>query len=240
MTSPDNAPIATPETPNDSSEAQEFSVQQLHAPVIREHNEPHDGLEPIPVWMGMAFGALLFWGGMYMASNAGDYRPDVYDRPNPKPPVYRPEIIPADEAGLKKLGERIYANCLACHQQTGEGTPNQFPPLNKSEWVDGDKASTARLTRILIYGLSGEITVRGNKFNGAMPAWGGQLKDYQIAAVLTFVRSNWGNKAGPVFPKDVTAARLAVGARSSAMTAAELEKVPVEQVDAGGSEVGKK
>jgi len=224
-----------PPVPDDLDEAQEFNVQALHAPVIREHNEPHDGLEPIPVWMGMAFGALLFWGGMYMSSNAGDYKKDAFDRPSPKAAVFKPEIIPTDEAGLKKLGERIYSNCMACHQQTGEGAPNQFPPLNKSEWVDGDKASTARLARILLYGLGGEVSVRGSNFNGAMPAWGGQLKDHQIAAVLTYVRSNWSNKAGPIFPKDIAAARTAMGARSTAMTAAELEKIPVDQVDPGAT-----
>jgi mono/diheme cytochrome c family protein len=222
-------------TADDTNEAQEFDVQRIHAPVIREHNEPRDGLEPIPVWMGMAFGALLFWGGMYMASNAGDYRGDVYDRSNPRPAQFKPEVIPTDEAGLKKLGERIFTNCLACHQLTGEGEIGKFPALNKSEWVAGDKASVARLSRILLYGLTSDVTVRGNKFNGTMPGWGGQLKDYQIAAVLTYVRSNWENKAGPVFAKDVAAARTKVGARQTAMTAAELEQVPVDYIDPGAT-----
>ncbi len=221
--------------PDDSGEATEFDVQRIHAPVIREHNEPHDGLEPIPVWMGMAFGALLFWGGMYMAESSGNYRGDVYDRFDPKPPTYKVEVIPTDEAGLKKLGERIYSNCVACHQQSGEGTPNQFPALNRSEWVAGDQASVARLSRILLYGLSGEINVRGAKFNGAMPAWNGQLKDYQIAAVLTYIRSTWDNKAGPVFAKDIAAAKGIVGARSSPMTAAELGKLSLEYVDPGAT-----
>jgi mono/diheme cytochrome c family protein len=219
---------------DDTNEAKEFDVQRIHAPVIREHQEPHDGLEPIPVWLGMAFGALLFWGGMYMASNSGDYRGDVFDQPEPKAPIFKPEVIPTDAAGLKKLGERVYANCAACHQATGEGLPNQFPPLNRSEWVAGDKASTARLARILLYGLNGEIDVRGGKFTGAMPAWG-QLKDYQIAAVLTFIRSNWDNKAEPIFPKDVTAARKAMGARTTQLAPAELEKVPLDYVDPGAT-----
>ncbi len=229
MSEPDTA------LPDETSDTQEVDVQRIHAPVYREHDEPRDGLEPIPVWMGMAFGALLFWGGMYMATNAGDYRGDVYDCLDPKPPTYKVEVIPTDEAGLKKLGERIYFNCVACHQMTGEGTPNQFPALNKSDWVAGDKASVARLARIVLYGLSGEVTVRDAKFNGAMPAWGGQLKDYQIAAVLTYIRSNWDNKAGPVFPVDVAAARKAVGARATALTVGDLEKVAVDYVDPGAT-----
>lgn len=222
---------------NETDERDEFNVQQLHAPVIREHNEPRDGLEPIPVWMGMAFGALLFWGGMYLSSNSGDYRGDVFDRPSPRPPVVKTEIIPTDEAGLRKLGEKFFSQlCVTCHQATGEGEAGKYPPLSRSEWVAGDKASVARLSRILLYGLSGEVTVRGNTFNGNMPAWGGQYKDHQIAAVLTYIRSNWDNKAGPIFPKDVTAARTAGGARSAAMTAPELEKIPVTYSDPGAKE----
>src|SRR5580704_1874797 len=99
MSEPDNA------IPDETSDAQEVDFQRIHATVYREHDEPRDGLEPIPVWMGMAFGALLFWGGMYMATNAGDYRGDVYDRLDPKPAAFKPEVIPTDEAGLKKLGE---------------------------------------------------------------------------------------------------------------------------------------
>jgi mono/diheme cytochrome c family protein len=240
MNAPESEPREVTDTAVETGEAQEIDVQRLHAPVVREHNEPHDGLEPIPVWMSLVFGGLLFWGGMYMASNAGDYRGDVYDRLAPKAPLFKPEIIPTDEAGLRKLGERIYVNCVACHQQTGEGTPNQFPPLNSSEWVAGDKASVARLSRILIYGLQGEVNVRGNRFNGAMPAWGGLLKDYQIAAVLTYVRGNWDNKAGPVYAKDVAAARAATGPRGTPLTAADIEKLPVDAIDPGATEPAKK
>jgi mono/diheme cytochrome c family protein len=207
MSEPANLP------PDDRLETHD--VQQIHAPVYREHDEPYDGLEPIPFWMAVVGGGLLFWGGMYMAANSGDYRADVYDRHNPKPSIYKPEVIPTDEAGLKKLGEKIFMNCMACHQPSGEGIAKQFPPLNKSEWLTGDKSSTARVTRILLFGLSGEVTVRGQTYNGAMPAWGGLLKDYQIAAVLTYVRSNWENKAGPIIREDVEAARKAVEQRWS-------------------------
>lgn len=231
MTASDKPPL-----PDEAHETPEFDVQHIHAPVYREHDEPHDGLEPIPVWMAIVFGGLLFWGGMYMTANSGDYRGDVYDRHVPKAPTYKPEVIPTDEAGLKKLGERIYNNCLACHQPSGEGQPKQFPPLNKSEWVVGDKASTARVTRILLYGLSGEVTVRGETYNGAMPAWGSQLKDHQIAAVLTYIRTSWENKGGPIFKEDVEAARKAVGARSSALTVADLEKLPLDYIDPGAKQ----
>jgi hypothetical protein len=92
------------------------------------------------------------------------------------------------------------------------------------------------LTRILLYGLSGEVNVRGQTYNGAMPAWGATLKDHQIAAVLTYIRTNWDNKAPPVFKEDVAAARKAVGARSTALTVADLEKIPLDYVDPGAKQ----
>ena len=70
--------------------------------------------------------------------------------------------------------------------------------------------------------------------DGAMPVWG-QLKDHQIAAVLTYIRSNWDNKAGPVFPKDIAAARAKVGARTATMTAEELETIPLDYADPGAT-----
>jgi len=235
MNEHDKRPGQVPDRVDDTSEAKEYDVQRVHAQVIREHNEPRDGSEPIPVWMAIVFGGLMFWGGMYMASNSGDYRKDVYDRHEPKALPERGESIPTDAAGLKTLGEKIFNNCAGCHQPSGEGKPKEIPPLNKSEWVAGDKASTARLARILLYGLQGKITVRENEYSGAMPAWGTTLKDHQIAAVLTYIRMSWDNKADPVFTRDIEAARKVVGARSSSMTVAELEAILIEYVDPGAT-----
>ena len=84
------------------------------------------------------------------------------------------------------------ARCVACHQASGAGLAGVFPPLVASEWVDG-KAST--LAAILLHGINGPLTVKGNAYNGAMPAFGAQLQDAEIAAVLTHIRSQWGNAA---------------------------------------------
>jgi len=66
-----------------------------------------------------------------------------------------------DEPALIRLGEKKFNSiCLTCHQASGEGNGKEFPPLNKSEWVVGNKSSPARLARILLYGLGGEIEVR--------------------------------------------------------------------------------
>lgn len=96
--------------------------------------------------------------------------------------------------------------CASCHQLDGMGKDNVAPPLVGSEWVLADKGD--RLVRIVLNGLSGPIRVKGREWNLAMPPWRENLKDDEIAVVLTYVRSKVGdNKAGPIKPEMVSAAR---------------------------------
>ena len=120
-------------------------------------------------------------------------------------------------------GKQVYAtSCAACHQATGEGVAGVFPPLAGSEWVTGDEA---KLARIILHGVTGPIEVAGETFNGMMPPWGPTMKDADIAAVLTYVRSAWGNKAAPVTAAKVAAIRAATSSRTTPWTAAELAAV---------------
>jgi mono/diheme cytochrome c family protein len=125
-------------------------------------------------------------------------------------------------------GRKVYsATCAACHQPTGQGASGTYPPLAGSEIVTGDEA---KLIRVVLHGLTGEIEVQGETFNGAMPAWGPTLKDDDIAAVLTYVRSAWGNKAAPVSAATVAQIRAATASRKTPWTAAELAQViPVKK-----------
>lgn len=117
-------------------------------------------------------------------------------------------------------GAKLYAaTCTACHQAHGLGLPGQFPPLAGSEWVTG---SEERLIRIILHGLVGEIEVEGEMFNGAMPTWGPSFKDEELAAVATYVRQSWGNKAAPIATATVTRIRLANAGRTTPWTAKEL------------------
>ena len=120
-------------------------------------------------------------------------------------------------------GKQVYATtCAACHQTTGEGVAGVFPPLAGSEWVTGDEA---KLALIILHGVTGPIEVAGETYNGMMPPWGGTMKDADIAAVLTYVRSAWGNKAAPVTAAKVASIRAAHGSRTTPWTAAELAAV---------------
>lgn len=105
-----------------------------------------------------------------------------------------------------EFGKRIYENnCLACHQARGEGIANAFPPLAKSDFLNADKN---RAINVILGGLSGEITVNGNKFNSVMPAQA--LSDDDVANVLTFVYNSWGNSGKEVKADEVKALRAKV------------------------------
>ena len=98
-----------------------------------------------------------------------------------------------------KLGQNVYQqNCAACHQPTGLGIPDVFPPLAQSDFLMADKA---RSIRVVKQGLQGEIMVNGKKYNNVMPAM--SLTDEEIANVLTYIRNSWGNKGDAVTPDEV-------------------------------------
>ncbi len=98
-------------------------------------------------------------------------------------------------------GAAIYAtNCAGCHNAAGTGTPGAFPPLAGNDVVTGDPK---KVIHVLLYGLSGPLEVKGQKFNNVMPAWKGTLKNADIAAVATYIRSTWGNKASAVTEAEV-------------------------------------
>jgi mono/diheme cytochrome c family protein len=120
-------------------------------------------------------------------------------------------------------GKQVFSTtCAACHQVTGEGVPGVYPPLAGSEWVTGDDA---KLVRILLHGVTGPIEVAGETFNSMMPPWGATLKDADIAAVLTYVRSTWGNKGAPISAARVASIRAATTSRTTPWTVAELVAV---------------
>ena len=101
------------------------------------------------------------------------------------------------------FGRRVYtANCVACHQADGEGIPVAFPPLAGSDFLNEDKD---RAIGVLVNGLDGAITVNGITFNGVMPAI--RLSDEDVANVMTYVYSDWGNSGVEVLPSEVGNAR---------------------------------
>ena len=106
-------------------------------------------------------------------------------------------------AGNASDGAKVYqTNCSSCHQSTGAGVPGTFPPLADNPAVAGDAKTVIHIVK---YGLTGKVDVKGTTYNGQMPAWGTQLSNADIANVVTYIRSSWGNKASAVTEAQVKA-----------------------------------
>jgi nitrite reductase (NO-forming) len=101
------------------------------------------------------------------------------------------EVVSADKSLAEKIesGKKIYMQtCFACHQAEGQGIPNAFPPLAKSDYLN---ANVNRAIEIILKGKTGEITVNGAKYNSVMTRQA--ISNDEIADVLTYVYNSWGN-----------------------------------------------
>ncbi len=106
-------------------------------------------------------------------------------------------------------GKSVYGKtCFACHQPNGEGLPNTFPPLAKSDYLNAD---VNRAIDIILRGKTGEIMVNGNKYNSVMTSQ--TLTDDEVANVLTYVYNSWGNSKKDITPAMVAAARKKVSSK---------------------------
>ena len=147
-----------------------------------------------------------------------DYSKGVLENA-PAPPdagkdkVTPPEYLSEKDAKLFVDGAEIYnreAHCVTCHQSNGKGLPDSgLPPLVKSSWVTGDPD---RLIKLTLKGLMGPIEVNGRKYPGQVPMTPFEylLKDDEIAAVLTFTRNSFGNKASAIQSSDIARVRKEV------------------------------
>ncbi len=108
--------------------------------------------------------------------------------------------VAANGAAASDGAKVFQTNCSSCHQANGQGVPGTFPPLAGNPVVTGD---ATKVIHIVKFGLNGKVDVKGTSYNGMMPAWGQQLSNGDIAAVITYVRSSWGNSASAVTESQV-------------------------------------
>jgi mono/diheme cytochrome c family protein len=146
------------------------------------------------------------------------------------PPPSAPAPAVADSASLPgyEEGKTLFTTiCAVCHQPTGLGLPNMFPPLAGSDWVTAP--GPERLIRIVLHGFQGPIKVNGTPFTTPAPMMPpqGALPDHQIAAVLTYARNAFGNKAGAVTVEQVKAVRAAEKERAAMWDEPSLLQVPL-------------
>ncbi|HAV13073.1 MAG TPA: cytochrome C [Opitutae bacterium] len=200
---------------------QDNSMQDVHAQLMREKEEPHEGFSPVPIVLMFLFAALCFWGGVYLVHYSAKFRWDAYS-PYFDPNADKPAPV---EIPLFVRGQKVFAQqCAVCHQASGAGVPGVYPPMVGSSWVTEHPEV---LARILINGLNGPIEVKGNTYNGNMPAFGPgglNLSDKDLAGVMTYIRQEWGNEASDMTVAMVTDYQAAYASRSTPWTAPELKE----------------
>ena len=177
----------------------------------REKDEPDELQSPVPKPLAILSIALIAWGAWYYFQNIG-YPTNAGDRRTPI------QLASADSVD----GSVVYAaQCAACHQASGMGLSGVFPPLVGADWVlENDE----RLVQILLHGIQGELVVNGMTYNGVMPAFS-QLSDGDLAAVLTYIRQDWGNDGTAITADQVSSGRERFPDRGPWGGGAELNEV---------------
>jgi mono/diheme cytochrome c family protein len=167
----------------------------------------------------------LYLGMVYFDSYGAWFNPIVYEpfasikqiEENQPPAASGPDLV----RGRKKFED----NCALCHNTDGTGRPGQAPPFVKSEWAHGP---AARMIRIPQNGLTGPVKVGGQVWSGSvqsMAAMGASLPEEDLANVLSYIRTSWGNTGSVVTAEQVKAVRAEVGNRTQPWTEDELMKI---------------
>lgn len=192
----------------------------------REKRLQESGLEPVSLWVFLASAVVLLVGGAVMGAGGR-----LFDY-NPMPSGYvRAEFEGAGASGpvtdtilnaMMKRGAKTYAKCNGCHQSNGEGDGANFPPLAGSEWVTGN---TEQLAMVILRGLQGKISVKGQIWDKIMPSQA-PIDKVELAAVMTYVRNSFGNATGDVVTPEQAAKALEIAGAAPAgiqITEAELK-----------------
>ncbi len=166
-------------------------------------------------------------------ANAREYLAGNFQFPQPpktdEQKSYGPtRTLEGEDNRVYRIGQEVYlrdAHCATCHQANGQGMPNIYPPLGKSEWLGDDE----RLIKIALKGLWGPIEVAGQHFDPSkgvppMMGFGEMLNDNELSAVLTYIRQSFGNDGEVVTAEAVRTVREATKGRVNFYTVEELLK----------------
>ena len=192
--------------------------------------EPKAAPVAVPIVLFVILAVLFYFAALYIDEFGGGFNARVY-APYSSTKELDKFLPKKTESPMVAKGRQLYAPlCGACHGDNGMGSSaNGCPPLAGSEWVNG---SPGRLVRIISKGLTGPIQVKGQQYgSGSMPNVGDGLpgseqeKAESIAAIATFIRAQWGNKAPALKPEDVAKIRGEIKDHPQSFTADELLEV---------------
>src|SRR5438477_2297787 len=221
---------------------EQADVQQVHAAVQREKRDPRVRAEPLSIWLIAVYGLAVFFGGAYLGRYSGNFISGGLDPMGVPPPAKKAAAGPGGGEQVAELsprdrGKKIFAaNCQTCHQASGLGVAGQYPPLAGSEFTTG---GSRRPGMIVLKGLQGPVTVKGQQFGSAvMQPWDKTLTDQKIADVLTYERSEWGNNASPVTAEQIAALRKELASHPESYTEPDVLAVPAETELPGGAPAG--
>lgn len=178
-----------------------------------ESNQPDD-LPPsdIPQWVWLLIGAAIisFMGSMIAA-------------PLLQQPSGSNSYLGSTAPDKPKRGQKIYqAYCGACHLSTGQGVAGQYPSLVGSTYTNGNPYV---LAAIIINGVKAGEGISGTKYANVMTGWGTILNDYQVANIMNFTRTSWGNSAGEVTAEMVLEVRGYLRSVPRPLTKADLDVI---------------
>ena len=219
MSTTQNPRVEPPAPPQKNATVQPGAPDFVEVPEIAA--EPARDHETLPIWLYLLCGLALFLAGSSFAGFAGSGQ---YDQgPGAAMLASSGPVEPPKPASAMDIGKQVYdGNCANCHQASGAGQPGSYPPLGGSEYVTGDKTT---LSCIMLHGLQGPVTVEGGDYGSQqMPGWATVLNDDKLSAVMTYIRSSWGNKADAVKADEVTAARAKFAGQTDAYTMPTLMK----------------
>ncbi|MCX6952372.1 MAG: cytochrome c [Verrucomicrobia bacterium] len=210
----------------DQAAASDESLLAAHEKLLGKQPDEKARYKLLPLNLLFVFSGLIFFAGTYLNRYSGNFDPHIFNE-NAHPTTGEVAVAKVDPL---VLGKKQYdAICITCHQATGMGLPGAFPPLAGSEWVNG---SDERLIRIVVYGVTGPLTVKGTTYAAApMPTVGKvagsayNLSDDKVAAVLTYIRHEWGNNGPAITTEQVAAIRGKEGDRKPYVQE-ELLKLP--------------
>jgi len=186
--------------------------------------EPTVTRSAAPMWIIVVTLVLLFFGALYFDSHGDWGNKNLYA------PYTSMEQLEAFQPksgaeAARARGKTVYEGvCGICHGTDGAGKPGQAPALAGSEWVIGKGMN--RLAHIPLAGINGPIQVKGQDWSMSMAAMGLALSDEDLAAVLTYVRSSWGNTASAVTPEDVKKVRTEIGKSPQPYSGPQLMTMP--------------